>query len=112
MISQKHSYLRARDLPNVSTPHKWIWIDSLRSTAAVLPTHYFSAHQSAIRALSWIRAPTFSGDAEVTTDDPTVIVSGGYDGSLAVRDLREPTCNEIYRTRGSSILDNASDNSF
>lgn len=67
---------------------------------AILPIHYFSPHQSAIRSISWIRAPGGSTEDEITADDPTVIVSGGYDGLLAAVDLRMPSANAVYRTRG------------
>ncbi|KIP08890.1 hypothetical protein PHLGIDRAFT_68606 [Phlebiopsis gigantea 11061_1 CR5-6] len=63
------------------------------------PTHFLSAHQSAIRSLSWVRTPTHSAEGEVTADIPTVIISTGYDGVLHVVDLRAPCGNDISRTR-------------
>ena len=68
--------------------------------AALLPTHYFTAHQSAIRSLAWIRAPVVSASGEVTADDPTVIASGGYDGVECLTDIRDMCGNVINRTRG------------
>ncbi|KAI0373079.1 hypothetical protein BV20DRAFT_990682 [Pilatotrama ljubarskyi] len=65
----------------------------------LLPTHYFTAHQSAIRSLSWVRAPTISASGEATTDDPTVIASGGYDGVECITDIRDMCGNAINRTR-------------
>ncbi|KAI0362573.1 hypothetical protein OH77DRAFT_1467456 [Trametes cingulata] len=65
----------------------------------LLPTHYFTVHQSAIRSLSWVRAPTVSATGEVTTDDPTVIASGGYDGVECITDIRDMCGNAINRTR-------------
>ena len=69
---------------------------------ALLPTHYFTAHQSAIRALAWVRAPVYDADNEETADDPTVIVSGGYDGVECVTDIRDMCGNVMNRTRGES----------
>lgn len=66
----------------------------------LLPTHYFSAHQAAIRSVAWIRAPTATASAELSSDDPTVVVSAAYDGLLAAFDIRAPCGNAIYRTRG------------
>ncbi|KAH9950220.1 hypothetical protein B0H21DRAFT_561975 [Amylocystis lapponica] len=65
----------------------------------LLPTHYISVHQSAIRALAWVRVPGVSASGEQTTDDPTVIASGGYDGVECLTDLRDGTRNVINRTR-------------
>ncbi|EKM55117.1 uncharacterized protein PHACADRAFT_161079 [Phanerochaete carnosa HHB-10118-sp] len=73
-------------------------VDSLNSDAP-LPSHFFSAHQSAIRSLTWIRAPTYSANAEVTSDSPTMIISVGYDGVMHAIDLREPCGSDISRTR-------------
>ncbi|KAJ3559407.1 hypothetical protein NM688_g374 [Phlebia brevispora] len=69
------------------------------STEPILPDEYFFTHQCAIRSIAWVRAPTFSAHAELSHDDPTVIIGGGYDGLLSVTDIREPYGNEIYRTR-------------
>ncbi|KAI0831441.1 hypothetical protein BC628DRAFT_1336499 [Trametes gibbosa] len=65
----------------------------------LLPTHYFRVHQSAIRSLSWIRAPVYSPDGEVTEDSPTVIASGGYDGVEYITDIRDMCGNVLNRTR-------------
>ncbi|KAI0063453.1 hypothetical protein BV25DRAFT_1915354 [Artomyces pyxidatus] len=66
----------------------------------ILPTHYISVHQSAIRALSWVRAPTLSGKGQILTgEDPTVLASGGYDGLECLTDIREPSGNIMNRTR-------------
>ncbi|KAI0823602.1 hypothetical protein BC628DRAFT_1490013 [Trametes gibbosa] len=65
----------------------------------LLPTHYFRVHQSAIRSLSWIRAPVYSPDGEVTEDSPTVIASGGYDGVECITDIRDMCGNVLNRTR-------------
>ncbi|KAJ8468928.1 hypothetical protein ONZ51_g9335 [Trametes cubensis] len=65
----------------------------------LLPTHYFTAHQSAIRSLAWVRAPVVSASGEVTADDPTVIASGGYDGVECLTDIRDMCGNVINRTR-------------
>lgn len=68
---------------------------------ALLPIHYFTAHQSAIRGLAWARAPVHDSNGEETADDPTVIVSGGYDGVECVTDIRDMICNVLNRTRGA-----------
>ncbi|KAF8630441.1 hypothetical protein AX17_005418 [Amanita inopinata Kibby_2008] len=66
----------------------------------LLPTHYLSVHQSAIRALCWIRAPPCQPSGLVRTDDnPTVIASGGYDGVECMTDIREGRASVMNRTR-------------
>ncbi|KAL1707141.1 hypothetical protein EV121DRAFT_199826 [Schizophyllum commune] len=66
----------------------------------LFPTHYITVHQSAIRALSWIRAPTAYASGELNlTDDPTVIASGGYDGVECFTDIREGHGCAMNRTR-------------
>ena len=67
----------------------------------MLPTHYFSVHQSAIRSIAWIRAPVYSGTGEETADDPIAILSGGYDGVECVTDIRNTLGNVLNRTRGA-----------
>ncbi|GJE90687.1 hypothetical protein PsYK624_068310 [Phanerochaete sordida] len=69
-----------------------------------LPSHFYSAHQSAIRAVTWVRTPTYDADGEVTADDPTVIISAGYDGVQHAVDLRCPSGNDISRTRDAINL--------
>ncbi len=69
----------------------------------LLPTHYIPVHQSAIRAISWVRVPTISGSGEQTTDNPTVIATGGYDGMECVTDVREGMGNALNRTRGRLV---------
>ncbi|TFK90283.1 hypothetical protein K466DRAFT_543680 [Polyporus arcularius HHB13444] len=69
------------------------------SQEPLLPTHYFTAHQSAIRSLAWVRAPVYDAEGEETADDPTVIVSGGYDGVECVTDIRDMCGNVMNRTR-------------
>ena len=90
---RSHNHL---DVSTILTQNTWV----TKYALAVLPTHYFSTHQCAIRSVAWIRAPTYSAHAKVSHDDPTVIVGSGYDGLLSVCDIREPYGNEIYRTRG------------
>ncbi|KAI0929118.1 hypothetical protein AcW1_006148 [Taiwanofungus camphoratus] len=65
----------------------------------ILPTHYFTVHQSAIRSLAWIRAPCVSATGELTKDNPTVIASGGYDGVECLTDIRDLAGNVMNRTR-------------
>jgi transcription factor C subunit 6 len=67
----------------------------------MLPTHYLTIHQSAIRAIAWIRAPPSSGSgASLTAENPTVIASGGYDGVECLTDIRDLHGNVMNRTRG------------
>ncbi|KAL0946421.1 hypothetical protein HGRIS_012644 [Hohenbuehelia grisea] len=64
------------------------------------PTHYIPLHQSAIRSLTWIKSPPSSVLGEPRTDeDPTVLVTGGYDGSQCVTDIREGHGTVVNRTR-------------
>ncbi|KAG2154101.1 hypothetical protein DEU56DRAFT_773050 [Suillus clintonianus] len=66
----------------------------------ILPTHYISIHQSAVRALSWIRVPPTNGSGvPSTSEDPTVLATGGYDGLECLTDIREPHGNIVNRTR-------------
>ncbi|KAF8908364.1 hypothetical protein CPB85DRAFT_1522196 [Mucidula mucida] len=66
----------------------------------ILPTHYVPVHQSAIRALTWIRVPPCSADGTPRLDgNPTVIASGGYDGMECMTDIREGRGSVMNRTR-------------
>ncbi|KAK7463100.1 hypothetical protein VKT23_007685 [Stygiomarasmius scandens] len=66
----------------------------------LLPTHYLTTHQSAIRALSWIRAPPSYPSGKPRLDvNPTVIASGGYDGMECLSDVREGHGSVMNRTR-------------
>ena len=51
-----------------------------------------------------MRAPGCTPSGEETEDNPTVIVSGGYDGVECVTDIRDMCGNVMNRTRGSSSL--------
>lgn len=67
----------------------------------LFPTHYLVNHQSGVRAISWIRAPGTTPDGTpLTSEDPTVIASGGYDGVECITDIRELVGNIMNRTRG------------
>ncbi|PFH47653.1 hypothetical protein AMATHDRAFT_77094 [Amanita thiersii Skay4041] len=70
------------------------------TVSELLPTHYLSVHQSAIRALSWIKTPPCwpSGESRIH-DDPAVIASGGYDGVECITDIREGRGSVMNRTR-------------
>lgn len=70
-------------------------------SSVIFPTHYLTIHQSAIRALAWIRTPSESGSGPLTAENPTVIASGGYDGVECLTDIRDPTGNTLNRTRGT-----------
>ncbi|KAJ7712442.1 hypothetical protein B0H16DRAFT_1624941 [Mycena metata] len=66
----------------------------------ILPSHYLTVHQSAIRALAWVRAPpSWPSGAPRMDGDPTVIVSGGYDGLECLTDIREGHGSIMNRTR-------------
>ncbi|KAK7048195.1 pre-mRNA splicing factor [Favolaschia claudopus] len=66
----------------------------------ILPTHYLTVHQSAIRAIAWVRAPpSWPSGAPRLDGDPTVICSGGYDGLECLTDIREGHCSVMNRTR-------------
>ncbi|KAF8632767.1 hypothetical protein AX15_001702 [Amanita polypyramis BW_CC] len=75
--------------------------DSAAATVTdLLPSHYIGVHQSAIRALCWIRAPPCWPSGAVRKDDnPTVIASGGYDGVECLTDIREEHGSVMNRTR-------------
>ncbi len=62
---------------------------------ATLPIGYYCVHQSAIRALTWVRVPDRHGIG------PTVIASGGYDGLQCLTDIRELGGHVFNRTRGT-----------
>lgn len=85
---------------HILPPWTWFW----SSIEGVFPTHYVPVHQSAIRAISWIRVPTMSGTGKQTADNPTVVASGGYDGMECVTDLREGVGNVLNRTRGMNLF--------
>ncbi|KAF9556184.1 hypothetical protein CPC08DRAFT_694740 [Agrocybe pediades] len=66
----------------------------------LLPTHFLAVHQSAIRALGWIKAPPTSSSGAPRVDlDPTVIASAGYDGMECLTDIREGRGAVMNRTR-------------
>ena len=69
----------------------------------ILPQFYTSIHQSAIRAIAWMRIPPFSSQGSPLWDeDPVTIATGGYDGAQGFTDLRDAAMNEFNRTRGQS----------
>lgn len=59
---------------------------------------YFCVHQSAIRALTWVRVPDRHGNG------PTVIASGGYDGLQCLTDIRDVGGHVFNRTRGGPLV--------
>ncbi|KAJ3576235.1 hypothetical protein NP233_g555 [Leucocoprinus birnbaumii] len=66
----------------------------------LLPSHYITVHQSAIRALAWIKTPPSSSSGNpIVGEDPTVIASGGYDGMECLTDIREGHGSVMNRTR-------------
>ena len=72
-----------------------------QGTTGFLPQFYTSIHQSAVRAITWIRAPTTSTvGSPLWNEDPATIATGGYDGAQGYIDLRDGAMNEFNRTRG------------
>lgn len=70
----------------------------------LLPSYYLSIHQSAIRALAWIRSPPcWPSGAPRVDKDPTVIASSGYDGMECLTDVRQGHCSVMNRTRGMPV---------
>ncbi|KAF8075956.1 hypothetical protein FPV67DRAFT_1558547 [Lyophyllum atratum] len=90
-------HLKAIDSPTMTNvPPR----NRLTSNHGYPPTHYITVHQSAIRALAWIRAPPATSTGAPRTDgDPTVIASGGYDGMECMTDIREGHGSVMNRTR-------------
>lgn len=71
--------------------------DTNRTVESPLPTHYIQIHQSAIRAAVWLRAPSSHDDPN--SSDPTVVVTGGYDGMVCLTDIRDGHRAVMNRTR-------------
>ena len=70
-----------------------------------LPLYYVALHQSAIRAVKWIPAPTVSADGEVQLDsNPCVLASVGYDGVELLTDFRDHNGYALNRTRGTQVF--------
>ena len=85
-----------------SDPHRPFQSEP-ETIADILPQFYTSIHQSAIRAVTWIRVPPFSSlGSPLWGEDPVIIATGGYDGAQGYTDLRDATMNEFNRTRGLS----------
>ncbi|KAG9091189.1 hypothetical protein FS749_016733, partial [Ceratobasidium sp. UAMH 11750] len=92
------------------------------SNLPLLPTHYISTHQSRVQSLKWVRIP--SQPTNPTQDeDPTIIVSGGFDGHVYATDLRHPggmgvsmyRCRDViqsvaFSTYGAGIISNEHEN--
>ena len=72
----------------------------------IFPTHSI-VHQSAIRALAWIRVPPTDSDGFPRVQPirgPNVIASGGYDGVECLTDIWKSHDNVVNRTRGAFNL--------
>ncbi|KAF7297836.1 Pre-mRNA splicing factor [Mycena kentingensis (nom. inval.)] len=66
----------------------------------LLPSHYLTVHQSAIRTICWARSPpSWPTGAPRLNADPTIICSGGYDGLECITDIREGHGSIMNRTR-------------
>ncbi|KAG9099884.1 hypothetical protein FRC06_004724, partial [Ceratobasidium sp. 370] len=82
----------------------------------LLPTHYISIHQSRVQSLTWVRIP--SQPATPSQDEnPTIVVSGGFDGHVYATDLRHPGgmgVNVIqsvaFSSYGAGIISNEHEN--
>ncbi|KDQ33097.1 hypothetical protein PLEOSDRAFT_1073426 [Pleurotus ostreatus PC15] len=86
---------------NLATHLKTLASETPAAITDIMPTHFITVHQSAIRALAWVRAPPASPTGEIRNDlDPTIIASGGYDGTQCLTDIRQATGYTINRTRG------------
>ncbi|EJD53223.1 hypothetical protein AURDEDRAFT_180776 [Auricularia subglabra TFB-10046 SS5] len=72
-------------------------------TAVLVPTHYFSVHQSAVRSLCWIRLPRGTKPDEIKAD-PTALLTGGYDGRVTFTDIRDQRPALINRSR-DAVMD-------
>lgn len=71
------------------------------TVSGILPTHYMTAHQSAIRSLAWIKTPPCDPIGRPILDqNPTTIISGGYDGQETLLDVRMGHAVSMNRTRG------------
>ncbi|GJJ12293.1 hypothetical protein Clacol_006534 [Clathrus columnatus] len=76
------------------------------SSRVLYPTHYVSIHQSAVRSIAWAKVPPRSPSGLPRTDgDPTVILSGGYDGVVMATDIRDLRGNIVYRTRATNTFE-------
>ncbi|KIJ44255.1 hypothetical protein M422DRAFT_228294 [Sphaerobolus stellatus SS14] len=70
---------------------------------ALRPSYYIPVHQSAVRCICWAKAPPVSISGLPQPErDPTVVLSGGYDGAQMVTDIREQRSNVMNRTRDVS----------
>ncbi|KAG9122586.1 hypothetical protein FRC07_000974 [Ceratobasidium sp. 392] len=52
----------------------------------LLPTHYVHTHQSRVQSVKWVRVPL----QHTRDENPTIVVSGGFDGHVYATDLRHP----------------------
>ncbi|PPQ78436.1 hypothetical protein CVT25_011881 [Psilocybe cyanescens] len=89
---------------NIGPALKSFGIFNQSTIVDLLPTYHLSVHQSAVRALGWIKAPPYSPSGTPAIDqDPTVIASAGYDGMECLTDIREGHGSVMNRTRGGPI---------
>ncbi|KAG8713104.1 hypothetical protein FRC08_013681 [Ceratobasidium sp. 394] len=92
------------------------------SNLPLLPTHYISTHQSRVQSLKWVRIPSQPTDPN-QDEDPTIIVSGGFDGHVYATELRHPggmgvstyRCRDViqsvaFSTYGAGIISNEHEN--
>ncbi|KAG1734326.1 hypothetical protein EDB19DRAFT_1896481 [Suillus lakei] len=92
-----NGYVAVYDIVSSSCPRSLCGDENVQD---ILPTHYILIHQSAVRALAWIRVPPTNGSGvPSTSEDPTVLATGGYDGLECLTDIREPHGNIVNRTR-------------
>ncbi|TFK64273.1 hypothetical protein BDN72DRAFT_889630 [Pluteus cervinus] len=96
-IGTTHGIIAVYDL---ETAFKQSTDPSAPVIADLFPTHYLSVHQSAIRAITFVRAPPtdYTGVVQIN-QNPIIIASGGYDGLECLTDLRDGRPSAINRTR-------------
>ncbi|KAG8709210.1 hypothetical protein FRC09_000788, partial [Ceratobasidium sp. 395] len=88
----------------------------------LLPTHYIQIHQSRVQSVRWVRIPS-QPVSPSQDEDPTIIVSGGYDGHVYATDLRHPggmpvslfRCRDViqsmaFASYGAGIISNEHEN--
>ncbi|QRV99561.1 WD domain, G-beta repeat protein [Ceratobasidium sp. AG-Ba] len=93
-------------------------IQGALSDIPLLPTHYISTHQSRVSCVAWVRIPASSG----INEDPTTLVTGGFDGFVYATDLRQSgvsvalyRCRDVvqsvaFATYGAGIISNEHEN--
>ncbi|KAG8743752.1 hypothetical protein FRC10_011472 [Ceratobasidium sp. 414] len=92
------------------------------SDLPLLPTHYISIHQSRVQSLKWVRIPSQPTNPS-QDENPTIIISGGFDGHVYATDSRHPggmgvsmfRCRDViqsvaFSSYGAGIISNEHEN--